>query len=124
MLKKIFASVMLVAFVCASSFADQLTSIPPEEAAKVALDGASYLGVSAVFSTPTKADAPASAGLEGLRRIRRMVRIPQVGIGGISAANTQDVIRSGADGIPVVSAIVASLDPCMAARRLRSVMEK
>ena len=96
----------------------------PEEAVKAELDGASYLGVSPVFSTPTKTDAPAPAGLEGLCRIREMVRIPLVGIGGISAANAPDVIRSGADGIAVVSAIMASSDPCMAARRLRSVMER
>lgn len=94
----------------------------PEEAVKAEAEGASYLGVSPVFSTPTKTDTPAPAGLDGLRRIREKVRIPLVGIGGISAANAADVIRSGADGIAVVSAIMASRDPCMAARSLRSAM--
>lgn len=96
----------------------------PEEAMKAEFDGANYLGVSPVFSTPTKTDTPGPAGLDGLRKIREKVRVPLVGIGGISVANAADVIRSGADGIAVVSAIMASQDPCMAARSLRSVMGK
>ncbi len=96
----------------------------PEEAMKAEMDGANYLGVSPVFSTPTKIDTPAPVGLDGLRKIREKVRMPLVGIGGISEANAADVIRSGADGVAVVSAIMASDDPWMAARSLRSAMGK
>lgn len=96
----------------------------PKEAMKAQMDGANYLGVSPVFSTPTKTDTPAPVGLNGLRRIREKVSIPLVGIGGISEANAADVIRSGADGVAVVSAIMASDDPRMAAQSLRSAMGK
>jgi len=80
--------------------------------------GADYLGVSPIFATPTKTDAAAPLGLAGLQVIRRAVRLPLVGIGGLSRQNAAAVVRGGADGIAVVSAIVAAKDPEMAAREL------
>lgn len=89
-----------------------------EEAVQAERDGADYLGVSPVFETPTKADTPPAAGLDGLRRIREAVRLPLVAIGGIRAGNAAAAIRAGADGIAVVSAIMAAPDPRAAARAL------
>jgi thiamine-phosphate pyrophosphorylase len=80
--------------------------------------GADYLGVSPVFATPTKTDAAAPLGLAGLRAIRAAVRLPLVAIGGLNLANAADAVRSGADGIAVVSAIAAAEDPAQAARDL------
>ncbi len=90
----------------------------PEEAVQAERDGADYLGVSPVFDTPTKTDAPPAVGLEGLRRIREVTSLPLVAIGGIHPSNAAEVIRAGADGIAVVSAIMAAPDPCMAATTL------
>ena len=81
-------------------------------------DGADYLGVSPVFATPTKTDTAAPLGLEGLAAIRRAVGIPLVAIGGIGARNAAEVIRAGADGVAVVSAIVAAADPQRAAAEI------
>jgi len=88
------------------------------EAAQAERDGADYLGVSPVFATPTKPDAPAAAGLAGLRAIRAAVRLPLVAIGGIHAGNAAAVIAAGADGIAVVSAIMAAAEPRAAAQAL------
>lgn len=88
------------------------------EAVQAERDGADYLGVSPVFETPTKTDTPAAVGLDGFRRIREAVRLPLVAIGGIHAGNAAAVIRAGADGIAVVSAIVGAPDPRAAARAL------
>ncbi|MBM4154847.1 MAG: thiamine phosphate synthase [Lentisphaerae bacterium] len=86
--------------------------------------GADYLGISPVFATPTKTDAPPATGLDGLRRIRQAVRLPLVAIGGIHAGNAADVIRAGADGVAVVSAVMAAADPRAAAAGLvRAVAE-
>ena len=94
------------------------------EALQAERDGADYLGVSPVFATPTKPDTPPAAGLDGLAAIRSAVRLPLVAIGGISEQNAAAVIRAGADGIAVVSAIMAAVDPAAAARALRKrVME-
>jgi thiamine-phosphate pyrophosphorylase len=80
--------------------------------------GADYLGLSPIFATPTKTDAAAPLGLEGLRAIRREVKLPLVAIGGLNAGNAAAVIAGGADGLAVVSAIVAAADPEFAAREL------
>jgi thiamine-phosphate pyrophosphorylase len=80
--------------------------------------GADYLGVSPIFATPTKTDTAAPLGLEGLQAIRRAVRIPLVGIGGLNRQTAAVVVRGGADGLAVVSTIVAADDPEQAAREL------
>lgn len=89
-----------------------------EEAIKAESGGADYVGISPVFSTPTKTDTADPQGLDGIRKIRQAVKIPIVGIGGLNASNAGQVIRSGADGVAVVSAIVSAPDPEKAARAL------
>jgi thiamine-phosphate pyrophosphorylase len=81
-------------------------------------EGADYIGISPVFATGTKTDTALPLGLEGVRQIRAVVKIPLVGIGGINAANSADVILHGANGIAVVSAIVSAENPETAARDL------
>ena len=95
-----------------------------EEARKAVEDGADYIGASPVFSTPTKPDAPAPLGIEGLRHMARSVRIPVVAIGGINRANAAAMMEAGAAGIAVVSAIIAAEDPEAAAHALRAIMEE
>ena len=94
------------------------------DAIKAEKGGADYLGVSPIYATPTKTDTAPPLGLEGLREIRKAVRIPLVGIGGLSKDNSADVIRCGADGVAVVSAIVAADDPKAAAKELKDLIEK
>lgn len=91
----------------------------PEEARQAERAGADYLGVSPIFVTPTKRDTPAATGLDGLRAIRAVTALPLVAIGGLSAANAGEVMAAGADGIAVVSALMAAADPREAARALR-----
>lgn len=85
--------------------------------------GADYIGVSPVFATPTKPDAASPLGLAGLRAIRAAVEIPLVAIGGIQTGNAREAIRAGADGLAVVSAIVAADSPFSAAKQLRQLIE-
>jgi len=94
-----------------------------EDALAAEKGGADYLGVSPIYDTPTKTDTAPALGLEGLQQIRRAVSLPLVGIGGLNADNAADVIGHGADGVAVVSAIVAADDPRAAAARLRRVIE-
>ena len=82
-----------------------------------------YLGVSPIFATPTKTDTSAAWGIEGLWRLRPLVRKPLVAIGGINPGNAARVIEAGADGLAVVSAICAALDPEAAARELRAILD-
>ena len=91
-----------------------------EDAIAAEAEGADYVSASPLFATPTKTDTAAPLGMEGLRQIRAAVRIPLVAIGGIHRDNCGEVIRSGADGVAVVSAIVSAEDPEAAAREISS----
>jgi thiamine-phosphate pyrophosphorylase len=81
-----------------------------------------YLGVSPVFSTPTKTDTKEPWGLEGLSKIRAFSRHPLVGIGGLNAENAGEVVMAGADGVAVVSAICAAPDPFQVSRALTGII--
>jgi thiamine-phosphate pyrophosphorylase len=82
-----------------------------------------YLGVSPVFSTPTKTDFDVKPwGLEGLRKARTISKHIIVGIGGINADNAGDVIKAGADGIAVVSGICSADNPETASRELIQIV--
>jgi thiamine-phosphate pyrophosphorylase len=86
--------------------------------------GADYLGVSPIFATPTKTDTAPPLGLEGLREIRKRIKIPLVGIGGLNITNSAEVIRNGGDGVAVVSAIVAADDPGASAKNLKRIIDE
>lgn len=93
-----------------------------EQAVQAERDGADYLGVGAVFSTSTKADAmPVS--YETLQAICRAVSIPVVAIGGIQRENLLSLTGSGVDGVALVSAIFAAPDVETASRELRALSE-
>jgi thiamine-phosphate pyrophosphorylase len=91
-----------------------------DEAREAVADGADYVSVSPVFLTPTKPDADIAVGLEGVARVRRAVpHAPVLAIGGIDAGNARSVVAAGADGVSVVSAIMAADDPEVAAAAIR-----
>lgn len=66
--------------------------------------GADYLGVGAVFPSPTKSNA-LRITTENLREICASVSIPAVAIGGISLSNVMQLQGGGMRGIAVVSAL-------------------
>lgn len=71
--------------------------------------GADYLGVGAMFATPTKEDAE-SVSFDTLREICATVGIPVVAIGGIKRENINQFAHTGIAGISVVSAIFGAQD--------------
>lgn len=91
-----------------------------EEASTLPVD---YLGISPVFETATKADAPTPWGIERLQLARARSRLPMVAIGGINEGNARTVLRAGVDGLAVVSALCAADDPRDAAKRLRRLID-
>lgn len=74
-----------------------------------------YIGVSPIFSTPTKTDTKQPFGLEGARQAVKLSKHPTIGIGGINASNITAVRATGLDGVAVVSAIMSATDPQQAA---------
>jgi thiamine-phosphate pyrophosphorylase len=82
-----------------------------------------YVAYGTFAATTTKPDAGAPVGSAGLGAVRALTALPLIAIGGIHAGNVADAVRAGADGIAVVSAIMAAPDPADASRELRTRFE-
>ena len=91
-----------------------------EEALEAVRNGADCLGVGAMFSTSTKANADVLTK-EVLKEICDAVDIPVVAIGGISKDNMTDLKGTGVDGVALVSAIFAAEDIEKECRILRQM---
>jgi hypothetical protein len=85
-------------------------------------EGADMLILGTVFRSKSHPDGP-TIGLEGVREVCAAVSIPVIGIGGVTAENAGDVIRAGASGVAVISAIFDADDPEAAARELRRAVD-
>ncbi|MFH1594184.1 MAG: thiamine phosphate synthase [Candidatus Omnitrophota bacterium] len=64
----------------------------------------SYIGAGPVFATPLKRGLK-QAGVEFVKRVKKVSRVPVFAIGGINKRNIRDVFESGADGICVARSI-------------------
>lgn len=94
------------------------------EAARAAeAAGADYIGTGSIASTSSKPDAVV-IGFEGLRRICDAVRIPVVAIGGITLQMVEEIIKAGASGIAVISAVMGAQDIEAAAREFSTRIER
>ncbi len=78
-----------------------------EEARAAERDGADYLGVGAVFPTNSKNNA-SEVGVNMLKEILKMSKLPIIGIGGINAQNLAQVRAAGAQGAAIISGILSA----------------
>ncbi|MEZ2349189.1 thiamine phosphate synthase [Caballeronia sp. RCC_10] len=100
-------------------------SSPGEVAQANAMQGVvDYLGAGPVYATPTKTDASAPCGIDGLAALCAEARFPTVAIGGIQAHNAADVMRAKPAGLAVVSAICKATNPREAAAALRATIDR
>jgi len=95
-----------------------------EEARTCLAEGADYVGFGPVFPTGSKDDAGPVSGLEILEEVVRAIPLPIIAIGGVSAENTGDIMKTGARGIAVISAVCCQTDPEGATRTLYAALEK
>lgn len=94
------------------------TAKTTEQAKAAEAAGADYLGVGAVFPSPTKKNAIRITP-QDLREICGSVVIPAVAIGGITGDNVSEIKGGGMAGVAVVSAIFAAQDIQKAAAELK-----
>jgi len=95
-----------------------------EDAIEANKSDVNYIGISPVFSTPTKTDTSQALGLEGVKAITKISNHPSVGIGGININNVKDIIAAGADGVSVVSAIMSAESPFESAKELYNIVKQ
>ncbi|HCL4548388.1 thiamine phosphate synthase [Clostridium botulinum] len=89
-----------------------------KEALEAQNNGADYLGIGTIFPTGSKKDVDAIIGIDGLSKIKDSISIPSVAIGGINKTNFKDVLKTGIEGISVISAILDEDDIKLAAKNL------
>ena len=94
-----------------------------EEAEEATAGGADYLGVGPIFPSLGKADAGPATGGELLTELARRYTTPLVAIGGITAENATEVVRAGACGVAVITAVVYAEDITAASRQLRLAVD-
>ncbi len=77
-----------------------------KEAIKAEKNGADYVALGPIFRTTTKKDIPAPLGIKVIKETKKRISIPIVAIGGINEKNICEVIKSGADSVAVISAVL------------------
>jgi thiamine-phosphate pyrophosphorylase len=89
-----------------------------EEAIQVESQGADYIILGPIYATPSKQMFGPPLGIHTLEKACRLVRIPIIGIGGVTAARAQQMRRAGAFGVAVITAILGATDVDSATREL------
>ena len=80
--------------------------------------GADYVILGPIYETPSKQAFGTPLGLQTLEKACRAVRIPIVGIGGVTAARAREMRQAGAFGAAVITAILSADDVESAVREL------
>lgn len=93
-----------------------------EAALRAEAEGVDFVEAGAVYETASK-PGQAPGGLELVSATVEAVRLPVIGVGGITADNVAEVIEAGADGVAVIGAIMDAGNPRAAAARLRSTLD-
>jgi thiamine-phosphate pyrophosphorylase len=88
------------------------------EAMQAEAEGADYVVFGPIYETPSKHMYGRPLGLSKLEEAARAVRVPLVGIGGVTAARARDMRAAGAFGVAVISAVLGAEDAEAATRAL------
>jgi thiamine-phosphate pyrophosphorylase len=95
-----------------------------EEAMKCVNEGVDYIGFGPVYQTLSKDDAGPAKGIAVMKQLIKRVSCPVIAIGGVNTGNVQEIIRAGAYGIAVISAVCCMEDPITATRELVEVLNR
>jgi len=89
-----------------------------EEAVQVESQGADYIVLGPIYETPSKQMFGPPLGIHTLEKACRLVRLPIIGIGGVTAARAREMRRAGAFGVAVITAVLGAADVESATREL------
>jgi thiamine-phosphate pyrophosphorylase len=90
-----------------------------EEALEAERAGADYVNIGPIFATGTKAGVERGLGPEAIASIGSRLSVPFTVMGGITAANLDEVLAGGARRIAVITAITQAADIAQAVRGFR-----
>jgi len=93
-----------------------------EEAVQAEAQGADYVILGPIYETPSKQLFGSPLGIHTLEKACRLVGIPIIGIGGVTAARAHEMRDAGAFGVAVIRAILGAADVESATRELIDAM--
>ncbi|HDH01735.1 MAG TPA: thiamine phosphate synthase [Nitrospirae bacterium] len=79
-----------------------------EQAIEAEREGADFITFGPVYETPSKKKYGPPVGIGKLKEVAEKVSIPVFGLGGIKIERVSDVLKSGARGVALISAILSS----------------
>jgi thiamine-phosphate pyrophosphorylase len=89
-----------------------------EEAVQAESQGVDYIVLGPIYETPSKQMFGPPLGIHTLEKACKLVRVPIIGIGGVTAARAREMRRAGAFGAAVITAILSATDVESAASEL------
>jgi thiamine-phosphate pyrophosphorylase len=89
-----------------------------EEVVRADAEGADYVVLGPIYETPSKTIYGAPLGVRTLEEACRLVRVPIIGIGGVTATRVEEIRRAGAFGVAVVTAVFGAREVERATREL------
>ena len=70
-----------------------------------------YLAIGPVFATSTKENPDDIVGIEGVKKVREIIKdFPLTAIGGITSENLREIVKAGADSAAVISSLLLNAD--------------
>jgi len=95
-----------------------------EEALAAEREGADYVNIGPVFATSTKAGVDRGLGPEAVARVGSQLSVPFTVMGGITAANLDEVLAAGARRIAMITAITQAADIAQTVRGFRERIQQ
>ena len=89
-----------------------------EEAVQAESQGVDYIVLGPIYETPSKQMFGPPLGIHTLEKACKLVRVPIIGIGGVTAARAREMRCAGAFGAAVITAILSATDVESAASKL------
>ena len=94
-----------------------------DAARSAATEGAEFIVAGTIYKSTSHPDAE-PAGPTLIAEITKNSSLPVLAIGGITADKVEEVVRAGAVGIAVISAIAGAADPKTAAQELSEALKQ
>ena len=94
----------------------------PDQVREATAGKPDYLGFGPIFKPGSKQSHDPVVGLEGLRAMRSLTSLPVFAIGGIQIDQAGEVMRAGANGVAIISAILKAPDISLAVKAFLAKM--